>query len=65
MSKTLGYKVPLVLEIQPKIKKSFPEYNGFFNDVKTVSTIEEGVKSFDDLKEQNKIRRKPRNFEYK
>jgi len=38
---------------------------GFFTDVKTCDTIEDGLKSFDELAERNKKRRVIRSFEYK
>lgn len=58
MSNSLGYKVPTVLDMAPNYNKVFPDYLGFFKDIKTVSTIEEGLKSFDDLEEARRIKDK-------
>ena len=42
------------------------EIVGFFGcELKTCSTIEEGLKSFEELEERNKDRRVKRSFEYK
>ncbi len=59
------YKPPVVLDIVPAYPKQFSEYRGFFTELVTCNTIEEGLKSFDDLAAKNAERRKPRNFEYK
>lgn len=65
MTQSIGFKVPAVLDIDTGYHKVFPDYLGFFKDLPTVATIEEGLKSFDDLEAQRKERRKPRNFQYK
>jgi hypothetical protein len=59
-----AYKPPVVLNVVSSYQKTFATYAGFFSELETCATIEEALKSFDDLAEERKIKSR-KSFQYK
>ncbi len=65
MSRTLGYKPPVVLDTAPSYEPAAPKYVGFFGkELDVCSTIEEAIQSFEIVEERRRLElAKP--FKYK
>ncbi len=58
------YKAPSILQQAPSYERPTHNYVGVFAELKTVDTIEEALRSFDELEERRRIR-KSKAFAYK